>query len=284
MKHLRCLFCKQDSSASKSVEHIIPESLGNSTLVLPVGYVCDKCNNYFARKVEKPFLEQQDIKLLRFQEAVLSKKKRIPPVQGILNNEHVVEIEKKKVNNDVNTDIKVPPQAFSELLKEQKSQLIIPAFTDYNSIKCTRIVSRFIAKMALEALAAKLSSFDNSLDTLVDDVQFDPIRDYARLGTTKNWPCSIRRIYSINKKWNIMDNQDVQVIHESDFLFPSFNSTNLSDSEYVTSELYFIIILWGIEFTINMGGPELEGYEVWLRENNNISPLYYGKNSSEISD
>jgi DNA invertase Pin-like site-specific DNA recombinase len=151
-----------------------------------------------------------------------------------------------------------------------------------NMIKSTRIVSRLIAKMALEALAAKLSSDNNSLDVLVDDVQFDLIRDHARLRTTKNWPCSIRRIYSINKKWNTMDNKDVQVIHESDFLFPSYKSTNFSDSEYITSELYFIVILWGIEFAINMGGSELEGYKVWLREHNNISPLYYGKNSSVI--
>ena len=49
---MRCLFCKQDSSNTKSVEHIIPESLGNKTLILPRGYVCDKCNNYFAIKVE----------------------------------------------------------------------------------------------------------------------------------------------------------------------------------------------------------------------------------------
>lgn len=279
---MRCLFCKQDSGTSKSVEHIIPESLGNSTLVLPAGYVCDKCNNYFAREVEKPFLEQAYIKLLRFQEAVPSKKKRIPTAQGILNNGHVVEIEKKLVNGKVHTNVKVPPEAFSELLKAQRSKLIIPAFTDYNAIKNNRIVSRFIAKMALEALAAKLSSFDNSLDTLVDDKQYDPIRNHARLGTTKDWPCSIRRIYSINKKWNTLDNKDVQVIHESDFLFPSCEWADLPDSEYVTSELYFIVILWGIEYAINMGGPELEGYEVWLREHNNVSPLYYGKNTSAI--
>lgn len=279
---MRCLFCKQDSSTSKSVEHIIPESLGNSTLVLPAGYVCDKCNNYFAREVEKPFLEQSDIKLLRFQEAVPSKKNRIPTAQAILNNGHVVEMEKKLVNGEVHTNVKVPPEAFRELLKAQNSQLIVPAFTDYNAIKNNRIVSRFIAKMALEELAKKVSSIDNSLDVLVDDEQYDPIRNHARLGTTKDWHCSIRRIYSINKKWNTMDNRDVQVIHESDFLFPSCEWTNLPDSEYVTSELYFIVILWGIEYAINMGGPELEGYEVWLREHNNVSPLYYGKNTNVI--
>ena len=49
----KCIFCHKDVSISKSVEHIIPESLGNKSHVLPKGYVCDECNNYFARKVEK---------------------------------------------------------------------------------------------------------------------------------------------------------------------------------------------------------------------------------------
>ena len=71
---MRCLFCKQDSSNTKSVEHIIPESLGNKTLILPRGYVCDKCNNYFAIKVEKPFMELPEIRQLRFQELIPNKK------------------------------------------------------------------------------------------------------------------------------------------------------------------------------------------------------------------
>ncbi len=77
---MRCLFCKQDSSASKSVEHIIPESLGNTTSVLPKGIVCDKCNNYFSRKIEQPFLESPAIKTLRFQEAIPNKRGKVPPV------------------------------------------------------------------------------------------------------------------------------------------------------------------------------------------------------------
>ena len=43
-----CMFCHKDSSSSKSVEHIIPESFGNKHHYLPKGYVCDKCNNYFS--------------------------------------------------------------------------------------------------------------------------------------------------------------------------------------------------------------------------------------------
>jgi len=52
---MRCLFCKCPSDDSKSVEHIIPETLGNADHVLPRGTVCDKCNNYFSRKIEKRF-------------------------------------------------------------------------------------------------------------------------------------------------------------------------------------------------------------------------------------
>ena len=52
---MRCIFCKQDSSNSKNVEHIIPESLGSTKHILGKGIVCDKCNNYFSREVEKTF-------------------------------------------------------------------------------------------------------------------------------------------------------------------------------------------------------------------------------------
>lgn len=49
---MQCIFCHKDSSTSKSIEHIIPESLGNKEHFLPKGYVCDECNHYFAIKIE----------------------------------------------------------------------------------------------------------------------------------------------------------------------------------------------------------------------------------------
>ncbi len=61
---MRCIFCKNDSSSSRSVEHIMPESIGSKKRVLPCGVVCDKCNNYFARKVEEPVLSH--LSLLAF--------------------------------------------------------------------------------------------------------------------------------------------------------------------------------------------------------------------------
>ena len=86
MSPKRCLFCREDSSSSVSVEHIVPESLGNTTMVLPRGFVCDRCNNYFARKVEGPFLNSPAMLALRHLEAVGNKRGRIPGMDVVLDN------------------------------------------------------------------------------------------------------------------------------------------------------------------------------------------------------
>jgi len=78
---MRCIFCKQDSSTSQSVEHIVPESLGNVAHTLPVGVVCDGCNQYFARKVERPLLESPMFRFLRADMAVPNKRNRLPKWQ-----------------------------------------------------------------------------------------------------------------------------------------------------------------------------------------------------------
>lgn len=277
---MRCLFCRQDSSATKSVEHIIPESLGNKTLILPLGYVCDKCNNYFAREVEKPFLEQLSIRLLRFQEAVPNKKNRIPIIDGSINGKYPVKIQRKIINNKVTNEVQIPNSLFEKITNNEFGNMAIkiPAFTDDTNINNNNIVSRFLAKMALESFAERLVSIEGSLDEIIEDKQYDIIRNHARLGTTPDWPCSIRRIYDIKKQWKSIDGSLDQIIHESDFLFSCINDTNIEIRGEIHSELYFVVILWGMEFAINMGGASIEGYEQWLKEHDNISPLYYGKN------
>lgn len=73
---MHCVYCNclLTNDNTKSVEHIIPESLGNKEYVLAGGLICDKCNNYFAREIEKPFLEKDLIKLLRGYEILPNKK------------------------------------------------------------------------------------------------------------------------------------------------------------------------------------------------------------------
>ena len=274
---MRCLFCKEDSSSAKSIEHVIPESLGNKTFTLPRGYICDKCNNYLAREVEKPFLEREDMRLLRFQEEVPSKKNKFPLITGMWRDSPV-ELKKEIANGEIIGRIGLPGELLQDFMQSPGDyyKMIVPAYTDDLFPPQDTITSRFIGKVALEALAHKLSSFDDSLDQLIDDKQFDPIRNHVRRGVPRTWPCHIRRIYSHHQTWVDSDGETYQMIHESDFLMPGVTEYDVLES--VQAELYFIVALWGMEFAINLGGPCIEGYQAWLQEHNNVSPLYFGKN------
>lgn len=274
---MRCLFCKEDSSSTKSIEHVIPESLGNKTFTLPRGYVCDKCNNYLAREVEKPFLEREDMRLLRFQEEIPSKKNKFPQLVGNWDG-LPVEVKKEMHKGEVVHSIDMPPELLLKLILCPKDhyKMIVPAYTDDLLPPQDTITSRFIGKMALEALAQRLSSLDDSLDQLIDDEQFDPIRNHVRRGSPRTWPCHIRRIYPHHKAWVDNDGETYQIIHEFDFLMPGVIECN--ETEPVQAELFFVVALWGMEFAINLGGPCIDGYQMWLQEHDNVSPLYFGRN------
>lgn len=281
---MRCLFCKGDSSTTKSIEHIVPESLGNKSFTLPRGYICDKCNNYLAREVEKPFLQRTDMRLLRFQESIPNKKNEIPRISGVLDG-MPVELQKKEKNGAVELSIGISADLSPRLLafsKEHRFRMIVPAYSEDILPPQDMITSRFIGKIALEALAQKLSSLDGSLDQLIDDTQFDPIRNHVRRGSPKAWPCHVRRLYSPSKVWTDKDGESYQIIHESDFLIPGVSE--LRGTEPIQAELYFIVVLWGVEYAVNLGSPCIKGYEAWLFEHDNISPLYWGKNNPDSGE
>lgn len=80
---MRCIFCKRNSTGSRSVEHILPQSLGNEEHVLPPGVVCDACNNYFATSIEQVVLESGEFKTARFN-MIPNKRKRVPILAGML--------------------------------------------------------------------------------------------------------------------------------------------------------------------------------------------------------
>jgi hypothetical protein len=256
---MRCIFCKENSNSSKSVEHIIPESLGNTQNILQPGIVCDKCNNYFSREVEKPFLELPEIKNLRFRQSILSKRKKVPAIQGILSPDFAITIfnqPEEKVPFTVDVDQK----GIDYILKTNKGHILIP-FMDLP--ENTNIVSRFLAKVALESLAKRLQTQDLKLiEELIDEEPLDIIRDYARRGSKKKWPVNIRRIYPENRIFSDKDYKELQTVHESDILITEW------------SELFFVLALFGVEYVINYGGPEIDGYHRWLLENDNKSPLY----------
>ncbi|MEG3128627.1 HNH endonuclease [Pantoea cypripedii] len=262
---MQCIFCKKDSASSKSVEHIIPESLWNTKHILPAGVVCDKCNNYFSRKVERPFISSPNMEALRFHQAIPSKKGKIPPIKGaIYGSFSSVKVRRVLEKDDVFMFVEINEEQLKIIESGISSQLFLPTGFDGPAVKET---SRFIAKVALEAIAQRLVSTDGGIDYIVSETQFDPIRNHARYGQPKEWPYFSRRIYDASEDVEI-HGPEGQVMHEYDFLYTD------------EGEMYFVLALYGIEMTINIGWPDIEGYIGWLKKNNNVSPLYWGKNAS----
>jgi HNH endonuclease len=264
-RNMRCIFCKQDSSSSRSVEHIIPESLGNAEHVLPRGVVCDPCNNYFAREVERPFLSCQPISHLRFEQGLPSKRGRVPTIPGALGLPGFVPVEiTKAFHPDHTMSIVAPPEVWERVVKAGRGSLTFLASND--ELPAGPIVSRFMAKVAVEAVAKRLLPLSGDMESFIDEKQFDRIRDHARRGgPITKWPISARRIYPADKLWGP---DEYQLVHEFDILITE------------RSEWFFVLAVFGLELVINYEGPDIDGYHRWLCEHGGESPLYMGKDAS----
>jgi len=71
----------------------------------------------------------------------------------------------------------------------------------------------------------------------------------------------MRRIYPEGKLFSSKDGEKYEILHELRLLYTG------------SEELYIVVGIMGIEYCLNMGGPVLDGYIQWLKENNDRSPL-----------
>ena len=72
----KCLFCGTTQGSFESIEHPIPESMGNDDTFLPKGFVCDSCNQYFGSKVEQSIMASPPFNLERVAASIKTKKHR----------------------------------------------------------------------------------------------------------------------------------------------------------------------------------------------------------------
>jgi hypothetical protein len=123
--------------------------------------------------------------------------------------------------------------------------------------------ARFIGKVALEVLAAQCQNADGWNTELVDHTALDELRAYVRLGAAAFvWPIGIRRIYDRERRFRDHAVEDYEVLHEW-MILPT------AGGEYCC-----VIAIFGVEFVINFGGPELDGWNAWLALNGMRSPLF----------
>jgi hypothetical protein len=260
---VRCIFCRATSDNSKSVEHILPESLGNVEHTLPPGIVCDKCNNYFARKIEKPLLESQYFLYARFENIIPSKKGRVPVVQGLIPQARsVVDV----AIGEEGLTVLIDPEDVSRFLESTKTKegtLYILHPTKPEGVE--HLLSRFLGKVAIEALAHRVLEMPEALEVdVIDNEALDPLRAYVRRGSLKvTWLFLQRTIYPADAVfYDEEENVHYDIPHEFTLLYTA------------KKELFLILAIFGIEYALNMGAPEIDGYVEWVNQNDDKSPLY----------
>ena len=137
--------------------------------MLPPGVVCDACNNYFSRQVERPFLESEPIASMRFHEALPSKKGRIPHATAILAPDVPVSVE-RLAGGPITGIIEVDdPTVLAKIPHAGKWTVLF----DAGLTAKPQVTSRFLAKVGLEAMAARLVAHPDGLAYLVDEAQLD---------------------------------------------------------------------------------------------------------------
>lgn len=264
---MRCIFCKKDSSNSKSVEHIIPESLGNKRNILSKGVVCDSCNSYFGSKIEKTVLEMPYFKSLRGRLMIENKKGKTPRIMGFTKDKDTIEIGFSINENKIIEVLYKNEKTLNSFLTGKDIYVPLIPEPPLNDL----YVSKFIGKIALEAFAHRLSSLNDWQDDFVDHKELDELRHFVRFGIGYSfWPYHIRRIDGENQiKYDKKSNKYLEKLNEYDFLIPDDPSIN--EDIHLLDNLYFVMAIMGIEYTINLTNKGLNRYITWLSANNNKS-------------
>jgi len=255
---MRCIFCASPSAGSKSREHILPESLGNTDHWLPPGVVCDGCNNYFAVKIERPLLESTFFTALRHRQDIPNKRGQWPMVRGVFPQARIaVGLQRTKDGMAVNAWHERDNAAFVRtLMKQQRGAFYVPMEGPLDD----QLVARFLGKVGVETMADRLIRAEVAREVLLGEPALVAMRRFVRQGDQAGpWPISRRRIYGEDAAFGT---ECYQVLHEFDLL------------HIEPGEIYAVICIFGEEFAINLGSPSIAGYEAYLQSQGGRSPLY----------
>lgn len=271
---MQCIFCHKESTASKSVEHIIPESLGNKHHFLPKGYVCDECNNYFAVKIERELLEQPYFKSMRFRNEILTKKGRLVKERMIFPGAMMAgEVEMNRTDGG-HIEMTILDEHLYEAIEAGNTHTMIGPYLPEPEYPST-IMSRFIAKCAYEYFLYNVGveNYEPCVQELLGDKSdiMKDLRRYARYGEGPYWQYNQRRIYSEGDCFVRKDEDELyEILHEMKFFTREHKRYSTG---FVEAEIYFVMAIAGIEYAICISDPSIAEYQKWVEEHNGLSPL-----------
>lgn len=261
---MECLFC-QTHQPKTTVEHIIPESLGNKDLILE-NQVCDQCQNYFGREVENYVLNKTPIGFWRAYFGIPNKKGKLPIIdftkpsnkKGYFPDSHSKHIDAKYLSHPDGTIEFFPPKDFETKNHEEgRIEFVMTPKTLFE-------MGRFIGKIALELICLENEEYSRN-------IIFDKIRYYSRFGSSKElWPIfhlsvgDIQNLISVREVGNKL--QKTAILYEYAF--------SQSD-EYTIFSLKIGVDQWAI--CLNEQYPDSKILELIRRER--LSMMWYPPNS-----
>ncbi len=259
---MNCIFCKSESSMSRSVEHILPESVGNAEHVLPPGTVCDGCNNYFASKIEQPLLQDPYFREQCSLAGILSKKGNLPRVRALHpQSRTIVELVRHLDGSGISIGAAFESDEkrwIESLQRHESGRIYVSHPTEPDAV----LMARFLGKIALECLALEVLKSQDNADMVASEPALDRLRNYVRRGPPKpEWPFCCRALYPADFAFHEDGSEPYEVLHEWSFL-------------WIGEQLHLVLALFGVEYAINLNQSDRAPYDGWVAENPGRSPLY----------
>jgi hypothetical protein len=180
---MACLFCKEGLSF-KTVEHIIPESMGNDDLILR-GQICDKCQNYLSQN-EQYILSKTPMGYWRVILGIKTKKGRLPKADFTKPEDARGAISDCHPAHD-NFTIEALPDYTIEIMPSKDIEIHFDntggaTFKYVFTPMVLYEMGRFLGKIGLALICLKDAQRAYS-------GQFDDIRQYVRRGSINDhWP------------------------------------------------------------------------------------------------
>lgn len=181
---MHCLFCQSDGPFT--IEHVIPESLGNDELIL-LNQVCGSCNNHFS-KLENEVLHKTPLAFWRTALGIKTKHGKLPTVdtsqpkreKGLLPSTHPNHDDNIGFTSheDGSTSVEInDSRIINEILSEERSR-----FQFVMTPRLLFIFGRFLCKIGIELLC-----IDDQLEARIS--KFERARRFARYGEFDGlWP------------------------------------------------------------------------------------------------
>lgn len=137
------------------------------------------------------------------------------------------------------------------------------------------IMSRFLAKCAYEYFLYNMGkdNYNLCVHELLrgeNDILKD-LREYARYGKGNYWQYHQRRLYSEGDVFlNREEHSSYEILHEMKLFVKDYKRYPNGNVE---AEIYFVLAIAGIEYTICLSDPDISEYQKCVAEHGKQSPL-----------